>query len=52
MISPTPARSLGRDAQAGGKAPRVSPNRRREIGRMVFWNVTAVLVAVALPILI
>lgn len=30
---------------------RPSPNRRREIGRMIFWNLVLALAVVSLPIL-
>lgn len=45
---PEPARRAPRAPQA---RPRLSPNRRREVGRMIFWNLVLALAIVGLPIL-
>lgn len=39
------------NATAPGR-PRPSPNRRRLIGRMVFWNLAVMIAVVGLPILL
>lgn len=36
---------------ASNRRNRLSPNRRREIGRMVFWNLVLAFAVVGLPIL-
>lgn len=43
-IIPTPAAAPARPR------PRVSPNRRRLVGRIVFWNLAAVVAIVGAPI--
>ena len=40
-----------RAAGAPRARPRVSPNRRREVGRMIFWNLVFAMAIVGLPIL-